>query len=72
MSKQHGADAPDLRIPVPRGPVPKMPGQEAGTAVKVTVDGADVAVPEGSTLLDACRRAGVDTRRSAISKPCPP
>ena len=61
MSKHHGADAPDLRIPVPRGPVPKVPGRDAGTPVEITVDGAGIAVPEGSTLLDACRRAGVDT-----------
>ena len=61
MSRQDGADAPDLRIPVPRGPVPEAPVRDAHTAVEITVDGAGIAVPEGSTLLDACRRAGVDT-----------
>jgi predicted molibdopterin-dependent oxidoreductase YjgC len=29
--------------------------------VQVTVDGTAVQVPEGATLLDACRQAGVDT-----------
>ncbi len=29
--------------------------------VEITVDGAPVSVTEGSTILDACRRAGVDT-----------
>lgn len=29
--------------------------------VELTVDGQPVAVPEGSTLLDACREVGVDT-----------
>jgi predicted molibdopterin-dependent oxidoreductase YjgC len=29
--------------------------------IEVTVDGAGVAVPEGATLLDACRAAGVST-----------
>ena len=29
--------------------------------VEVTVDGQTVRVPEGSTLLDACRRQGIDT-----------
>jgi predicted molibdopterin-dependent oxidoreductase YjgC len=29
--------------------------------VGVTVDGGDVRVPEGSTILDACRSAGIDT-----------
>ena len=61
MSKQHGAEAPDLRTPVPRGPVPEVPGRDTGTSVEITVDGVGIAVPEGSTLLDACRRAGVDT-----------
>ena len=31
------------------------------TLVEITVDGESVAVPEGSTILDACRRADVDT-----------
>jgi predicted molibdopterin-dependent oxidoreductase YjgC len=30
-------------------------------AVELTVDGAKVEVPEGATLLDACKAAGVDT-----------
>ena len=29
--------------------------------VEITVDGETVAVPEGATILDACRRAGLDT-----------
>ena len=29
--------------------------------VTVTVDGAEARVPEGSTILDACRSNGVDT-----------
>ena len=29
--------------------------------VEVTVDGETVRVPEGATLLDACRAKGVDT-----------
>ena len=31
------------------------------TLVEITVDGESVAVPEGETILDACRRADVDT-----------
>jgi predicted molibdopterin-dependent oxidoreductase YjgC len=30
-------------------------------SVTVTVDGAEVTVPEGATLLDACRTQGIDT-----------
>jgi predicted molibdopterin-dependent oxidoreductase YjgC len=30
-------------------------------AVEVTIDGAKVSVPEGATILDACKAAGVDT-----------
>ena len=31
------------------------------TMVEATIDGATVRVPEGSTILDACRRQGIDT-----------
>ena len=31
------------------------------TLVEITVDGESVAVPEGSTILDACRRADINT-----------
>lgn len=29
--------------------------------VELTVDGAEIAVPEGATILDACNRAGIET-----------
>ncbi len=31
------------------------------STVTVSIDGADVTIPEGATLLDACTKAGVDT-----------
>ncbi|MYH95372.1 MAG: 2Fe-2S iron-sulfur cluster binding domain-containing protein, partial [Acidimicrobiia bacterium] len=31
------------------------------TAVTIRVDGQEVAVPEGATILDACDAAGIDT-----------
>ena len=31
------------------------------TMVEATIDGATIRVPEGSTILDACRRQGIDT-----------
>jgi predicted molibdopterin-dependent oxidoreductase YjgC len=37
-----------------------VPVAEPRRLVTVSVDGQDVRVPEGATLLDACRRTGVD------------
>ena len=61
MSDQSSADAPHLKIPVPRGPIPAAPARKARSPVELTVDGRPVTVPEGSTLLDACQQCGVDT-----------
>jgi NADP-reducing hydrogenase subunit HndD len=38
-----------------------MSDHSSPRTVDVTVDGAAVSVPEGATLLDACRQQGVDT-----------
>jgi predicted molibdopterin-dependent oxidoreductase YjgC len=54
-------DAPDLRIPVPRGPVPVIPPPRPRRTVELTIDGQTVAVPEGATLLEAARQLGIDT-----------
>ena len=61
MSDQSLADAPDLKVPVPRGPIPVAPERARRPLVELTVDGQAVAVSEGSTLLDACRKCGIDT-----------
>ena len=61
MSDQSRADAPDLKIPVPRSPIPVAPPDSTGRSVEVTVDGQCVSVLEGATLLDACRQCGVET-----------
>ncbi len=61
MKEQSTSDAPALKIPVPRGPIPQRPQRAARPTVEVTVDGDPVTVPEGSTLLDACRIRGIDT-----------
>ncbi len=37
------------------------PASEAPPTVELTVDGQPVQVPEGATLLDACRARGIDT-----------
>jgi predicted molibdopterin-dependent oxidoreductase YjgC len=49
-----GAVAP---LPQPRTRLPVLQPR----AVELTVDGGKVSVPEGSTLLDACKAAGVST-----------
>src|SRR5688572_14077644 len=40
---------------------PEAPRAPVRPAVTLTVDGAIVSVPEGSTILDACRAQGIDT-----------
>jgi NADP-reducing hydrogenase subunit HndD len=61
--------------PPPDGPIPEIlinpparpsrppvaPFVEAPPAVELTIDGAAVSVPAGSTILDACTQQGIDT-----------
>jgi predicted molibdopterin-dependent oxidoreductase YjgC len=48
-------------VPVPPGPVPKAPSASPRRPVHLTIDGHEVSVPEGATVLDATREAGIDT-----------
>ena len=52
--------APSPTIPIPRGPIPGAPVR-AQKQIELTIDGKTVAVPEGSTILEAARRLGIDT-----------
>ena len=54
-------DAPVATIPVPHGPVPQTPPEREPHCIEVTIDGKPVSVPEGSTILDAARKLGIDT-----------
>jgi predicted molibdopterin-dependent oxidoreductase YjgC len=54
-------DAPDPKIPVPRGPLPVLPSARSEKMIELTIDGKKISIPEGSTLLDATRAAGIDT-----------
>jgi len=54
------AAAPVPTIPIPRGPVPQMPAR-ARRQIDLTIDGQNVSVPEGSTILEAARSIGIDT-----------
>jgi predicted molibdopterin-dependent oxidoreductase YjgC len=52
--------APVATIPVPRGPVPQAPVRSR-REIELTIDGQQVTVPEGSTILEAARSIGIDT-----------
>jgi len=52
--------APSLLIPIPRGPVPEAPPRPRAL-VAIRIDGRDLQVPEGSTILDAAGALGIDT-----------
>ena len=53
--------APVTTIPVPRGPVPQAPPECEPRSIEIKIDGEPVTVPEGSTILDAARKLGIDT-----------
>ncbi len=55
------ADAPDPLVPVPRGPVPTAPPPRPRERIELTIDGRLVAVPAGTTILQAARQLGIDT-----------
>jgi NADP-reducing hydrogenase subunit HndD len=55
------ADAPEARIPVPRGPVPVIPQRRPRTTLELSIDGRKITVPEGTTILEAARQAGIAT-----------
>ena len=50
-----------ILVPVPTCHPPVMPPASPRRPVRVTIDGREVSVPEGSTVLQATREAGVDT-----------
>jgi predicted molibdopterin-dependent oxidoreductase YjgC len=53
--------APAPLISVPRSPVPQVPPERERRMVEITIDGEQVSVPEGSTILEAARKLGIDT-----------
>jgi predicted molibdopterin-dependent oxidoreductase YjgC len=54
-------DAPQPTIPLPRGPVPQRPPQPERRSIEIKIDGKPVSVAEGSTILDAAKKIGIDT-----------
>ena len=62
MSKEPTSlDAPQPTLPLPRGPVPHAPRQSERRSVEIKIDGRPVSVAEGSTILDAAKKLGIDT-----------
>jgi predicted molibdopterin-dependent oxidoreductase YjgC len=53
-------DGIPFHLPPPPSRVPEAPDVEPRASVRLTIDGADVAVEQGATVLDACRAAGAD------------
>ena len=53
--------APEPLIPVPRGPVPQPAPAPELRQIEIKIDGRPVTVPEGSTIIDATRKLGIDT-----------
>lgn len=51
-------DAIWFRLPPPASVVPEAPPEPTRERVTLTVDGHEVAVPKGATLLEACRAVG--------------
>ncbi len=41
--------------------IPRPPAEPVRAPVEVTIDGVALVVPQGSTILDACRAEGIDT-----------
>lgn len=58
---EEAAPAPLPLIPVPRGPVPVAPAAPVTRSIEITIDGQKVSVPEGSTILDAAKKLGIQT-----------
>ena len=55
------SDAPSLLTPVPAGPLPVIPQSRPRRKIEITIDGQAIAVPEGTTLLEASRSLGIST-----------
>jgi predicted molibdopterin-dependent oxidoreductase YjgC len=56
-----GTDPDIFTTPPARSPVvPAAPPRPQPSQVALTIDGTQVSVPEGTTILDACRAQGID------------
>src|SRR5215472_3585029 len=53
--------APSQLVPIPRAPAPEIPVVATRHEIGITIDGKGVSVPEGSTILDAAKKLGIET-----------
>lgn len=53
-------DGISFHLPPPPSRIPAPPDEPARAAVALNIDGQDVTVPQGATVLDACRAVGAD------------
>ena len=49
-----------FKLPPPAPTIPEPPSRPERRALEVSIDGEPVTVPEGATILDACRAVGTD------------
>ena len=54
-------DVPKPTIPLPRGPIPVAPPVPERRTIDIKIDDRPVSVPEGSTILDAAKKLGIET-----------
>jgi predicted molibdopterin-dependent oxidoreductase YjgC len=54
-------DAPKPTIPLPRGPIPVAPPVPERRSIDIKIDDRPVSIPEGSTILDAAKKLGIET-----------
>jgi predicted molibdopterin-dependent oxidoreductase YjgC len=55
------SNAPQPTVPIPRGPVPSAPPAADRRFIEIKIDGQLVTVQEGSTILDAAKKLGIET-----------
>src|ERR1700676_732446 len=61
VADNRALDAPRPTIPLPRGPVPQAPRGAERRSIEIKIDGKTVSVAEGSTILDAAKKLGIET-----------
>ena len=49
-----------FRLPPAPTTIPEPPAEPVRPTIELTIDGAVIGVPQGATILDACRMAGTD------------